>query len=70
MIYDTVKKYADEKGLAISVVEEKAGLGRGTIGKWRSTNTVMVENLLKVAKVLDVTASDLLRDADAVPKQT
>jgi len=68
VIYDTVKKYADERGIAITAVEEMAGLGRGTIGKWRTTNSVMVENLLKVAKVLDVTASDLLVDADAVPK--
>lgn len=68
MIYDTVKKYADARGIAITAVEEMAGLGRGTIGKWRTTNSVMVENLLKVAKVLDVTASDLLVDADAVPK--
>lgn len=68
MIYDTVKKYADARGIAITAVEEMAGLGRGTIGKWKTTNSVMVENLLKVAKVLDVTASDLLVDADAVPK--
>lgn len=68
MIYDTVKKYADARGIAITAVEEMAGLGRGTIGKWRTTNSVMVDNLLKVAKVLDVTASDLLVDADAVPK--
>ena len=68
MIYDTVKRYADEQGLPITTVEEKAGLGRGTIGKWRTTNTVMVDSLLKVAKVLDITASELLRDADAVSK--
>ena len=68
MIYDTVKKYADARGIAITAVEEMAGLGRGTIGKWRTTNSVMVDNLLKVAKVLDVTASDLLVDADAVQK--
>lgn len=68
MIYDNVKKHADDQGLAITVVEAMAGLGRGTIGKWKATNSAQVDSLLKVAKVLGVTASDLLEDADAVPK--
>lgn len=68
MIYDTVKKYADDKGLPITTIETMAGLGRGTIGKWKATNSAQVDSLLKVAKVLGVTASDLLEDCDAVQK--
>jgi len=68
LIYDNVKKHADDQGLAITVVEAMAGLGRGTIGKWKATNSAQVDSLLKVAKVLGVQASDLLEDCDAVPK--
>lgn len=69
MIYDKVKMYADAQGLGITVVEEKAGLGRGTIGKWKSVRGIQIDSLLKVSKVLGVTVSDLIMEEEnAVPQ--
>ena len=69
MIYDNVKKYADMNGMAITAVETAAGLGRGSIGKWKNTNNVQMESLMKVATVLGVTVPDLIAEVPyAVPK--
>ena len=60
MIYDNVKQLADEKGLSIHALEQKAGLGNGAIGRWRQFNPGAIY-LKKVAEVLDVTVDELLK---------
>lgn len=59
MIYDKIKEICKKKGMSISSVEEKAGLGNGTITKW-NTSSPTVENLKAVADVLKVRVSKLL----------
>ena len=59
MIYDNVKKIADEKKIPITVLEERVGLARGTIGKWQN-GWPRINNVVKVAKELDVSVEDLL----------
>lgn len=61
MIFDNVAAIAKEKGLAITALEEKADLGRGTIGKWRESNP-NIDNLRKVAKALDIPIEKLLEE--------
>ena len=68
MIYDNVKRIADEQNIPITVLEERVGMGRGAIGKWREAMP-RIDNLVNVAKALNVTVSDLLEDTDAVPQQ-
>lgn len=61
MIYENVERIAKNNGIAITALEEKAELGRGSIGKWRKSNPT-VENLRKVAKALDVPLEALLEE--------
>lgn len=61
MIYENVKAIADKKGISIYELEKKAGLGNGTIGKWNDVSP-NVENLSKVAKVLNVSINTLIKE--------
>lgn len=60
MIYENIKSIADKKNMNIAVIEKKAGLSNGTIGKWRSS-TPNVDNLIKVAGVLNVSLTTLTK---------
>lgn len=64
MIYEKVKQLADEKGLAISALENEAQLSNGAISKWR-TSSPSIDNLLRVAKVLDVDINELVEGVNA-----
>lgn len=59
--FDNIKKIANEHGLSLIEVNDKAGLGTRTIYRWKY-NEPTLENLKKVAKVLHVTVNDLLTD--------
>lgn len=61
MVYDNVKRRADEKGISISALEKEAGLQNGTIGKWRVSSPT-VRSLQAVARVLETTMDELLKD--------
>ncbi len=61
MIYENVKAIADKKGIIIYELEKKAGLGNGTIGRWNDVSP-SVENLSKVAKVLNVSINTLIKE--------
>ena len=49
-----------KKNISISALEKKAGLGNGTIGKWRDSKP-NVETLSKVADALNVSLSRLMK---------
>lgn len=59
MVYDKVKKLADERDIPISALERKAGLKNGTIGKWRECSPLL-KNLQAVADALGVNINKLL----------
>lgn len=61
MIFKNIEKRAKEKGYSISFVEREAGLGNGTIGKWKTVSAT-AENLAAVAKVLECTVDELLSE--------
>ncbi len=61
MVFENVKKICDEKGMSISQLEKKAGLGNGTIGGWR-TSAPRLDSLQAVAKVLKVKVDKLLKE--------
>lgn len=60
MIYDNIVNLANEKGISIKKLEVLAGIGNGTIGKWR-TSDPQVDTLLKVADALCVPIEKLLK---------
>ena len=60
MIFENIKEIAYSKGFSIRVVEQKAGLGNGTITSWR-TSSPTIEKLEKVAKALGVPVTALIR---------
>lgn len=61
MIYENIVKYANKKNLSIREVEILAGLGNGTVGNWR-TKSPTVDKLRRVAKVLGISISTLLKE--------
>lgn len=44
-------------------VEKEAGLANGTIGKWKTVNP-QVDNLMAVARVLNVTLNRLVKGCE------
>lgn len=52
MIYENIKRIADEKGISIRSLEMQAGLKNGAISKWKES-TPSVLNLKAVAKILN-----------------
>lgn len=61
MIYDNVKSACEKQGKSIAALEREAGIGNGTIGKWRTTAPNLA-TLEKVALVLKVPATKLLKE--------
>ena len=60
-IFDNVKAFADQKGMSIMEIEKSAGLGNGTIGRWRTADP-KINSLQAVANVLNVSLTDLLKE--------
>ena len=63
-LYERVAQIAAKRGLSISKVEKMAGIGNGTIGKWRTNRNTKINTLEKVAKALDVSVEYLLGSTD------
>lgn len=61
MIYENVKTLCASQGISIAKLEQAAGVGNGTIGKWRNSMP-SVETLKKVADHLKVTVDELLKE--------
>jgi transcriptional regulator with XRE-family HTH domain len=60
-IYESIAFLAQEKGYSIAELEDKAGLGNGTVGKWRSKSPSL-SSLKKIATTLETTVSDILKE--------
>lgn len=61
MIYENVKRIAEEKHVSIRALEIQAELANGTISKWQSCSP-SVKNLQAVAKALEVSMDELLEE--------
>lgn len=61
MIYDKIKKIADEKGISIRKIESETGITLGSIYHWNEIKP-SVDKVLKVAKYLDITVEKLLEE--------
>ena len=58
-IYENIKKLCDERNLSVTELEKKAGLGNGTIGKWKISHPTM-NSLYMVADALDVKITKII----------
>ncbi len=63
-MYERVLKIAAERGLSIYKIEQMAGIGNGTIGKWKNGKNTTINTLVKIAKALDVSVDYLLGITD------
>lgn len=62
MFRDKIKEICKERGISIRELERRAGLGEGTVKKWKDF-TPRAESLVRIADVLGVTVDELLRGA-------
>ena len=65
MIFDNISRLCKEKGISIAKLEKESGLGNATIRGWASSSP-RVENLQAVAKVLECTVDELLKEGGGV----
>lgn len=63
MIFNNIEAIAKKRNMTIRQVEIKAGLSNGSIGKWK-TRSPHVNNLLAVAKALNVSVNTLLKGVE------
>jgi transcriptional regulator with XRE-family HTH domain len=58
-LFDNVKLLASQQGYSLLALNDKAGLGKNAIYKWKNQHP-SIENLTKVANVLHVSVDYLL----------
>lgn len=61
MLYNNIKNIAKAKGVAICKMEKDLAIADGSICKW-NTNTPGVDKVAKVAKYLETTIDELMKD--------
>ena len=71
-MYDIYAKLRDERGMTDYAVAMETGILAQTLYDWKAgRSTPKVDKLLKIAKLFNVTVSDLIQEEpDAVQKQT
>lgn len=62
-LFDNVKLLASKQGYSLLALNDKAGLGKNAIYKWKKQQP-SIENLTKVANVLHVSVDYLLGKTD------
>lgn len=63
MYYEVIARMAKERDISIKALEEAAGLGNGSIGKWRTLKPNL-GNLEKVANYLGVSVVDIIKESE------
>ena len=61
MLRDKILCFCKENNIPLYVFERDCGLGNGTIARWK-TSYPRLDSLQKVAKKMNVTVEDLLKD--------
>ena len=68
-MYDIYAKLRDERGLTDYSVAKETGIATATMSAWKlGKYTPKIEKLMRIAKLFNVTVTDLLEDPDAVQK--
>ena len=58
--YEIIKKLCDERGMAVTVLEQELGFGRGSIGKLKKGSTMTSDRLKKVADYFGISVEYLM----------
>ncbi|KGL38506.1 transcriptional regulator [Listeriaceae bacterium FSL A5-0209] len=68
MLYNTIKRMADEQNISIYRIEKDSGMANGTIGKWGRTanQKPTAENLKKVADYFGVSMEELINTEEDI----
>lgn len=61
MLFEKIKKMCEDRGISVRSVEASANLSNGSISKWNEA-TPKADRLIAVAKVLGVTAEELMEE--------
>lgn len=67
-LYDKIKACCTASNTTISAVEQIAGLGQGTISRWRKASP-SIDNLVAVADVLGIKSIDSLLSGVTFPRR-
>lgn len=67
-MYETIKKEAEKTGMSIRQLERFAGLGNGTIDKWKESSPKL-DTLEKVAAALGMNVTTLINRAKKAGKE-
>lgn len=68
-MYDTYARLRDERGMTDYRVCQETGIASATLSAWKNGRyTPKIDKLLLIAKLFNVTVTDLLEAEDAVPK--
>ena len=67
-MYETINKEAKKRGMSIRELERFAGLGNGTIDKWKESSPKL-DTLEKVAAALGLSVTTLISRAKKVDKE-
>jgi len=61
MIFENIKRIAEDRGKSISAMERELSFGNGTIHSWKCCSPT-VNNLKSVADYLDTTIDELMKE--------
>lgn len=67
-MYETINKEAEKRGMSVRQLERNAGLGNGTIDKWKESSPKL-DTLEKVAEALGLSVTTLINRAKKVGKE-
>lgn len=68
-MYEAYARLRDQRGLTDYKVSQETGISSSTLSSWKTGRyTPKIDKLLLIAKLFDVTVTDLLEVEDAVPK--
>lgn len=61
MLLDKILLFCEQNNIPLYVFERDCGIGNGTIARWKTSNP-RLDSLQKVAKHMNTTVEDLLKD--------
>ena len=68
-MYEAYARLRDERGMTDYRVSQETGISPSTLSCWKTGRyTPKIDKLMLIAKLFNVTVTDLLEVTDAVPK--
>lgn len=68
-MYEAYARLRDERGMTDYQVSQETGIAASTLSNWKTGKyTPKIDKMLLIAKLFNVTVTDLLEDTDAVQK--